>query len=112
MKNTPALLFFSLLPFLAYGQSNSSALDLMSDDFEVLKTISNNFIKKQYPNAKLENASNFGVSLKSFGKDLVHPKTGFVGYDLGADQRPRIAKFIKLIPFIYTNPETREHQIQ
>ena len=65
--------------------ADTDSVDLMSDDFAVLKYIGQEYIKDKYQGQDIQIKGDFGITYQSFG-DQPYPKFGFIGYELTNDK--------------------------
>ncbi len=61
--------------------ADTEGIDLMSDDFSVLKHVGNQYMAENYQDQDVSKVREFGLGFKSHG-DLKYPKSGFIGYEL------------------------------
>ena len=78
------VVIFVCLPSTAEAADKKS-VDLMSDDFAVLRHIGQEYIKHKYQRQNIQIKREFGIGYTSYG-DLVYPKIGFIGYELINDK--------------------------
>jgi hypothetical protein len=87
MKSILKLLLLIVFTFVCLPVNAEEAnknIDLMSDDFSVLKHIGRKYIKDNYQGQNIQIKGEFGITYKSYG-DLAYPKFGFIGFELTSD---------------------------